>query len=129
MTASAPIDPPLAERVWYRHAQTGDRGYAVKRLGKDAVRYDRPNVDDVSFELKNWHKETDEVPQFSALAIAQVAYEADRKLCFHMGRFDLAKREWLEMTDKQRRTWVEKGPPGAPRAELYAKICEVLRGK
>jgi hypothetical protein len=103
-------EPPLHERVYYRHFQTGDRGYAVRRLGKDAIRKDRPAIDDVSYNLGDWKREADEIPRFSPIQISQLCFEADKKLCWALGHPDLAKRDWRDMTEKQRLSWTKYGP-------------------
>lgn len=103
-------EPPLHERLWYRHKDTADRGYAVRREGKDGVRRDRPAVDDVSFTLSDWKREADEMPRFSSIQIAQICFEADKKLCWALGHPDLAKRDWKDMTERQRISWVKDGP-------------------
>lgn len=122
-------EPPAHERIWYNHAQTGDRGYAVRRDGRDGVRYDRPAVDEVSFNLADWKRAVDDVPTFSAMQIAQVCFEADKKLCWALGQPDLAKREWVDMSEKLRVKWLKDGPPSGAirRARLYAVIQRELK--
>lgn len=119
-------EPKPHERVWYTHALTGDRGYAVRRLGKDLVRRDRPGIDDVS-DPSNWKRLVDDVPRFSAIQIAQVCFEADKKLCWALGQPDLAKREWLDLKEPARIKWLNEGPRTAQRAGLYAVIRDYLK--
>lgn len=120
-------EPLPAERRWYRHSQTGDRGYYVRRESRDAIRYDRPATDDYSFDLANWKIEAEELPRFTIIQIAQVCFEADKKLCWAMGRPDLAKREWLDMTEKARKKWLDDGPTDAVRKAVYDAIQGALK--
>lgn len=121
-------DPLEHERVWYRHKDTGDRGYAVVRGGNPAIRFDRGmTVDQSSLEPGKWKLDTDKTPEFSAIQIAQICFEADKKLCWAMGLPELAKREWLDLSEKRRIAWVNKGPQVqdvgyARRARLYMAI-------
>lgn len=127
MTAPAEVDPSLAERVWYRHKQTGDRGYAVKRDGRDAIRKDRPAHDDFTFNVAEWAPDVEKMDKFSAVQIAQVQFEADRKLCWALGMPELAKREWLDLTEKARLKWMKDGPVNADRARLWKAIGATMR--
>jgi hypothetical protein len=123
------FEPAPNERVWYNHAQTGDRGYAVRRAGRDGIRYDRPAIDEVSFNLGDWKLQVEPGAEFTDLQIAMVAFEADKKLCWAMGSQDLAKREWIELSEKLRLRWVKDGPPATAkrRAKLFAAIQKALR--
>jgi hypothetical protein len=121
-------DPLKDARVYYRHNQTGDRGFLVTREGREAIRRDRPAIDDYTFELKDWNKEAPETARYSDLQIAMVQFEADRKLCWAIGLADLSKREWVDMTEKQRLAWLKTGPASPTRAGLYKAIGEHLRG-
>ena len=122
------FEPLATERVWYRHAETGDRGYAVRRDGRDAIRKDRPAQDDYTFNIGDWKLEVDDKPRFSAVQIAMVQFEADKKLCWALGSPDLAKREWLDLTEKARLKWMKDGPAKSPeRAKLFAAVAEAMR--
>jgi hypothetical protein len=120
-------EPTKDARVYYRHNQTADRGYLVRREGKDAIRRDRPALDDYTFKLDEWNKEAPETAKYSALQIAMVQFEADRKLCWALGLADLSKREWVDMTEKQRLAWIKDGPKAASRAGLYKAIGDHMR--
>lgn len=122
-------EPPIHERIWYNHAQTGDRGYAVRRAGRDGIRYDRPAIDEVSYTLSDWKRLAEPGDEFTALQIGMVCFEADKKLCWAMGQQDLAKREWIDMSEKLRIRWMKDGPPASAtrRARLYAAIQKAMR--
>jgi hypothetical protein len=119
-------EPTVAERRWYRHSETGDRGYYVRRESRDAIRYDRPATDDYSFDLAKWKIEAVDAPRFTIIQIAQVCFEADKKLCWAMGRQDLARREWLDMTEGARKKWLEDGPTDSTRKAVYEAIKRAL---
>lgn len=63
----------------------------------------------------------------SAMQVAQVQFEADKKLCAFIGRPGEAKKNWLSLRDRERIDWVERGPKGVPaREELWAFIKQAL---
>lgn len=115
-------DPPKAEREWFSHKQSGDRGYKVIREGKEHIRLDRP-MEEITypFNPSMWDPDEQYRPM-SVAQIAQVAFEADRKLCFWLGVPDQSKKEWASLTDKQRQFWMTEGPKQTQRKELYAGI-------
>jgi hypothetical protein len=122
------FEPKEHERTWYRHATTGDRGYSCRRGGKECIRYDRPNIDHTVL-----HRPHDWIPDNTPMKIpeaqlVQVAFDADRKLCLLLGRYDLAKREWIGLTDDQKIKWMRQGPQTPQvRRKMYLGIMDVLR--
>lgn len=120
-------EPTKAQRVYYRHNQTGDRGYLVRREGRDAIRRDRPNIDDYTFQLGDWNKEVVEAKRFTEVQIAIIQFEADKKLCWALGLPALGKREWIDLTEKARLDWMKEGPKTPERAGLYKLVGEYLR--
>lgn len=129
MTDEAPVwDPKPSERQYYRHRQTSDRGWLVRREGRPAIRYDRgPDLDMHVFNVGDWEPEREALPLLGPSQVSQICFEADKKLCWALGHHDLAKRDWLELTDKQRSKWMLEGPlkasPAyAQRAGLYAAM-------
>lgn len=123
---SSYFEPLATDRVWYQHQQTGDRGYMVKREGRDAIRKDRPMHDDFTFNVAEWALFVDKADRFSAIQIAQVQFEADKKLCWALGMPELAKREWLDLTEKARLKWMKDGPTAPERAKLYAAVAGAM---
>lgn len=120
-------DPADHERTFYRHATTGDLGWMVRREGRDCIRLDRP-AQEISrpYRESEWIAEREHRP-LTKLQLVQIAFEADKRLCFFLGKHDLARREWLSMKDEQRIAWADKGPPaGGGRPELFAAILKVL---
>lgn len=122
-------DPLPHEREYYRHATTGDLGYIVRRDGKDCIKMDRGSAPEEirDFVAGAWVRENQVYPM-NRQQLVQVAYEADRKLCFYLGLHKEAKREWRSMKEEERIKWVEKGPRASSlRNHLFAAIMEALK--
>jgi hypothetical protein len=119
----------MVERSWYRSVMDGQRAYLVERDGKTYVRLDRPDEEIMRpFVAAEWVPDFEKQP-FTETQIAQVAFEADRRLCLALGLHDKARKEWPSLSDDMRIAWLRQGP-AAPevRAELYAAIMGALRG-
>lgn len=124
-------DPPPGKREYYIHLETGDRGYLVTRDGKPAIKWDRTMAKDTTHELHKWKKMVDEVPLFSLHQIAMVAFVADKEICRSMGQVDIAQRQWVDLSEKQRRDWMADGPKAksGPRRAVYNAIVKAMGGK
>ena len=121
-------DPEPHEKQWFQDAMTGDRGWLVRREGKDCIRLDRPNMDHWRPYKQGEWKPLKEHRPFSRGQITQVAFVADRMLLKIRGDHDLAKKTWGDITDDQRRRWIQHGPEQDPlRRKLYEAIMSVLR--
>lgn len=108
---SPDYDPPEAKRDWYRHKQTSDRGWLVRRNFRDAIRYDRgPLVDQCVFNLTDWERIKEQLAPLSAHHIAQICFEADKAFCRALGHIDLAQRQWVDLSERVRVKWIEGGP-------------------
>lgn len=120
-------DPPLNKRVYYRHLETGDRGYLVERDGLPAIRWDRV-AEDTTHQLDRWKLETDATPLFSQHQIAMIAFAADKEVCRALGQVDIANRKWLDLSEKQRRDWMTDGPKTklGPRRDAYEALKKAL---
>ena len=120
-------EPPEHERVFYRHVRTGDLGYAVEKDGKPYMKYDRPNEERVIvFNPPDWIQEEEYRPIPEAQVI-QVAFEADKRLCLLLGYHDLARRDWIGLTESQKIKWMRQGPTKPPiRQKLYWRIRDTL---
>lgn len=120
-------DPGPHERTFYRHHATGDRGWLVRREGKDMIRMDRVHEELRPYRESDWKRDTEARP-FTVWQTAQVAFAADRQLCVFLGKHEIARKGWLDLSDAKRREWVEKGPGGDDiRTRLYDIILSVLR--
>jgi hypothetical protein len=102
-------------------------GYAVEKEGKPYMKYDRPNEERViPFNPSNWIQEEEYRP-IPAAQVTQVAFDADRRLLLLLGYHNLARRTWLDLSDAQRATWIERGPQKPViRRKLYWAIREIL---
>jgi hypothetical protein len=120
-------DPADHERSYYRHVMTGDLGWMVRRDGKDCIRLDRPNQEIVKpFREQEWIPEHEHRP-ITRLQLVQIAYEADRKLCFFLGLHADARKEWASMREQDRLRWAQHGPGAGPgRQLLFTRIMAAL---
>ncbi len=117
-------DPELGAREWFTHRYTGDRGFRVRRAGKDVIRLDRP-ADPFAIRplTEEWLKDEGWRP-LTVGQRAQVAFDADRSLCRSLGLHAEAKKTWNDLSDSERIRWTERGPTDPTRAGLYAVIME-----
>lgn len=119
-------DPEPHERLYYRHAVTGDRGWLVRRDGKDVIRMDRPHEELRTFREHEWKRDTETRP-LTVYQVGQIAFAADRALAAALGNHQVARKGWMDITDDQRRQWVMAGPLEEPRKTLRDGIIELLR--
>lgn len=121
-------DPPINERTFYRSTANGDRGWMVRREGRDCIKLDRPMQDIYRpFKESEWSKEKQHHPM-APMAKAQIAFAADKELCKAIGLFTGSRTTWLDLTDEKRVEWMTKGPERPElRIKLFAMIMECLR--
>jgi hypothetical protein len=120
-------DPAPTEREWFSHRHSGDRGYKVRRNGQEHIKLDRPAEDITQpFKAHVWEPDQEYRPM-TAAQVAQVAFAADKALCFFLGKHEAARREWASLSDKQKQFWMLKGPQDVQRRELYAGVFASLR--
>lgn len=131
MTASDNWDPSPTLRTWYSHVTTGDRGYLVRRNGKDAVRLDRgPTVEIIKPLNKEWQPDEERRP-ISRGALARVAYVAHQAFCRALGEHEAARTEWESLSDQERQCWLDGTGPDGPIDEtvrLYQLIWRLFSG-
>ena len=118
-------DPKPHERKYYRSAIDGQRGYLVRRDGKDRIRYDRP-MEDLHTDLSGWIEDKQLHPM-SAHAAAKIAFIADKALCKAIGDYG-PKEEWIDLSDKERIRFMKDGPDvGGFRDEFHKGIMGLLK--
>ena len=129
MTDALTYDPPIAERKWHRHRQSSDRGWLVTREGRPAIKYDRPAMDMYVFNVNDWEPLAEGLPVLNAAHIAQICFEADKKLCWALGHVDLAQRLWADLNEKVRAKWITSGPlRSSPAFEQRKKLYDAIQG-
>lgn len=118
-------DPRPSERVYFMHHLTGDRGYLVKRGGKEHIRFDRPGDEIVRpFRKDEWVPDLRVRPKVPS-QIARVAWDADQSLT----RIDggAARRvDWMDLTNEQRLKFLRDGPTTTD--ELRQNLFRVIMG-
>ena len=115
------------ERVYYRHATTGDRGYRVTVDGKDCIKYDRP-FDPTVMRYSEAEWVLDKHPEpFSIGQVSQVVFETDRQLCLILGLYGEGRRSWQSMTEKERVKFILEGPKEPPiRVDVYKALRKLF---
>ena len=115
------------ERVYYRHIQTGDRGYLVKVDGEQHIRYDRP-FDPTTMKFREAEWELDKHPEpFSIGQAITVVFEADRALCNILGLYGEGRRSWQSMNERDRVKFILEGPTKPPiRVTVYKTLRKIM---
>lgn len=104
-------DPSPAERSWYTHRDTGDRGWLVRRDGRDCIRLDRgPHIDQTQRFGPTWVPDTGHRPLNLSQA-ARVAYAAYQELMRAQGAHGPSQRDWLALSDLERAAWLQGESP------------------
>ena len=116
---------PDAQRSYYRHIESGEKGYRVSRDGRDFIKIDRPGdpVERV-FRAADWLPEI-EVRPMPPMALARIAWAADRELRTALGI--LGGKDWINLPERERIAWMQEGPSEPPRRALYDAIMGELR--
>lgn len=128
-TSSAPdFDPIPPDREWFRHETRGDRGYRVRRNGKDMIRLDRP-MQELLEPLTGQWKRDEYGSLFLHEQISRVAFQADRGMCALVGLHPESRVTWQDLPDKQRTEFIRNGPPEEAhpaRRVVYEAIFKAL---
>lgn len=122
-------DPLPHEKQWYRQGGSGGQlGWLVRRNGADRVKLDREAEEiTLPFKAGDWVPEREHRPMTVA-QLAQVAFEADRVLCFFVGLPANKKKDWVSLSDDQKIAWMDKGPTKHEiRKALYRAVSDALR--
>jgi hypothetical protein len=116
---------------WYRNAKTGDRGeVTVDENGVAWVRLDRPKETIGNprkpFKADEWVPDVQTHPLTKA-QVAMVAHAADRELCRALGKIELSRIEWEDLTIEQRSKLItQQKLKGSERAGLQRVIWDYL---
>ena len=122
MELPANYTPKAGAESWYRHAQTGDRGYVVRRDGVQYIRLDRSAQEILRRLDESWIEE-DATRPITPIHVARVCFEADKALCAALGIVDKSREDWVKLSDLQRQLWITQGPKKPhQRATLYATL-------
>ena len=122
----------VTDRIYYRNTTTGEKGWLVSRDGKQFMQLNRPAEEILlPYRPTEWVPERDSRP-LTRQQIAQVAFEADKKLCLFLGLHKESRRQWLSMTDEDRIEWCENGPlpdceSGLMRTIVFGVVLESLK--
>lgn len=117
-------DVPPHKRIYYRNTQTGDRGYVIERGGKRIVKYDLPMMDRTEPLTSKWQPDDEHRP-LNRNQLAQIAYTADQKLCFFLGRRQ--NKDWIDLRDAERIAFMNDGPAeGGSRMRLFLGIMAAI---
>lgn len=119
------------KRLWYRHRQTGDLGYAFEHGGEQCIRLDRPGPDEINvrpFVESDWQPEEVRKP-LTKHQIALLQFEADRVLCRLLGKGHEARTEWASLKDGERQDFIQFGPcDDGIRDKLFDGIKTAMEG-
>lgn len=122
-------DPAENEREYFKHRQSGQLGWLVKREGKEAVRLDRPMQDiTIPYSEATWTAE--ERPRLlNAQQCAQVSFAAYKALCVLTGKHERSAVEWANMSEDVRLQFAKDGPRHANELEmrLHVNIMSILK--
>jgi hypothetical protein len=116
------IDPPKHERCWFRHSISGDRGWLVKREGRDMIHLDRV-ADAVVPKDASWEPDQQKI-ELTEYQVAQICWDADAKLGYLTGR--QKRKDWYLLTEEERTRFVRDGPMGELRQRLWLAIKEAI---
>jgi hypothetical protein len=121
-------DPEPHQRIYVRSTKSGDLGWLVRRDGKDVVKLDRPFQEIVvEYNVDEWPQEMDHRPIPHA-RLVKMAFEFDRMLLRELGDHERARKDWHQLSEEQRKAWIEKGPKNPPiRAIMYRTLMDTLK--
>lgn len=121
-------DPPEAGRTYYRHAGTKDLGWMVRRGGRQMIRLDRgPHVEVLRpFTESEWVPDKEHRP-LNRIQVAKVCFAADKELCMALGLHKEGKREWIDLSQEDRKHWMHDGPATPKvREVVFERIRDAL---
>lgn len=98
----------------------------VRRNGKDCIKLDRASEELIRPMSLEWTPDLEHRP-LTRMQVAQVCFEADKRLSVFLGLPDNANKQWLGLRDETRISWIDAGPSDPIRQKVWAAIREALR--
>lgn len=117
------------EREWFTEVTTGERGYKIKRDGREVIRYDRgPNSPEVDFDKGRWVPQKDPERKLTATQVAFVLHQADLALAKVLNDPDGDQRQWLSMPGSAQTAVFVNPPAGRKmRTRLWAYMRSAFK--
>lgn len=113
------------QKEWFRNNASGQMGY---KTTADRIKDDRPEGAERRFKPEEWTAIAEHRPLAPA-HLAEICFNADAKLCFYLGLRDKSTKQWIDLTQEQKREWMTEGPTGDRwRQRLYKAIQVNLKG-
>ena len=122
-------DPLASERVYFRSKATGDRGYVVRREGREVIRLDRPMQEIIFPKTGDWI-EDETATLILPMQAVQVAFAADRQACLALGLHGDSRVTWQDLTDAKRIDFAKYGPSDKEhpmREAVYVALRDAMR--
>lgn len=120
--------PAPRERQYFRHVESGELGYLVRRQGQQKVKLHNEGQESLrAWVPGNWTAEVVR-RELSKFAIARVAFEADKVLCRELGLHGIARRIWDKLTDAQRQAFAKDGPTGPQASRRRLVYLAIVMG-
>ena len=113
-----------AKPSFWRHTTTGETGHLVSRDGREFIRIDRPgDTVERTFRPGDWIPEV-ELRPLSPMVRARICYAADQELCTGLGL--RATKPWLNLSERERASFMHEGPSEPARRVIYDGIMQLL---
>lgn len=116
------VDPPKHERKYYRHVETGDRGYLIFVDGDIVMKYDRgPQAPWTEWKKEKW-VEDEQILPMSEMQVAEIAYLTVGRYNYYAGNHAKARRKWESLREEERIHWMKKGPDDPQARKWYDAV-------
>lgn len=112
---------------YFRHRQTGERGYLVQRDGEVMIKMDTgPQGAEKRFVRHFWVPDAEHRP-LTRTEIGRVLYESDIAVC-RMLHIEQGRRrpEWGLLSHDKQQKWALEGPKEPRRRAAWAALLEVF---
>lgn len=119
----------MSERRYFRSRKSGDLGFVVETTEGKRIQLDRTGVEQLRpFDESDWIEE-EEPKALTRHQVGIFAYRVDQELCKLFGRPNESRKEWQNLRDGDRVTWLLNGPDGEdddPRVRVYRALVAAL---